>query len=147
MAARHFGFVLCLMAAGGAAAQSGGLDVSGAWARATPPGAETGAVYLTINSPVADRLVAVSSPAAAKAAVHTMTMAGMVMKMRPLPALDIPAGKPVMLQPGGLHIMLEGLKAPLRQGQSFPLALQFEKAGERQVTVAVGQVGATHPPH
>jgi len=66
--------------------------------------------------------------------------------MRPLPALDIPAGKPVTLQPGGRHIMLEALKAPLRQGQSFPLELQFEKAGQRQVAVAVAPPGAMRPP-
>jgi periplasmic copper chaperone A len=68
------------------------------------------------------------------------------MRMRPLPSLDIPAGKPVTLQPGGLHVMLEGLKVPLRQGQSFPVDLQFEKAGRREVAVVVAASGAMHPP-
>jgi periplasmic copper chaperone A len=143
---RLLAFALCLFAAGAAMAQQGPLEVADAWARATPGGAQTAVVYLTIRSPVADRLVGVSTPVAAKAEVHTMTMAGMVMKMRPLPALDIPAGKPVALAPGGLHIMLERLKGPLRQGQSFALDLTFAKAGARQVTVAVGGPGAMGPP-
>lgn len=146
MARRLLVIVFLLLTARGAAAQSG-LEVGDAWARATPGGAHTGVVYLTIRSPGADRLVAVKTPVAAKAAVHAMTMAGMVMQMRPLPVLDIPAGKPVALQPGGLHIMLEGLKAPLRQGQSFTLDLEFAKAGARQVSVAVAGPGAMGPPH
>ena len=137
----------CLLAAAAAAAQQGALEVADAWARATPGGAQNAVVFLTIRSPVADRLVAVSTPAAATAAVHEMTMTGMVMKMRRLSELEIPAAKPVRLQPGGRHIMLEGLKAPLRQGQSFVLDLRFAKAGARQVTVAVASAGASGPPH
>ena len=69
----------------------------------------------------------------------------MVMKMRPLASLDIPAGQPVTLKPGGEHIMLMGLNGPLREGQSFPLTLTFEKAGTREVTVAVEKPGAAGP--
>jgi hypothetical protein len=75
-----------------------------------------------------------------------MEMAGMVMKMRPLAGLDIPAGQSVTLKPGGEHIMLMGLKGPLREGQSFPLTLTFEKAGAREVTVAVEKPAAAGPP-
>jgi len=74
-----------------------------------------------------------------------MEMAGMVMKMRPLAGLDIPAGQSVTLKPGGEHIMLMGLNGPLREGQSFPLTLTFEKAGAREVTVPVGKAGAAGP--
>ncbi|HYZ40658.1 MAG TPA: copper chaperone PCu(A)C, partial [Stellaceae bacterium] len=92
-----------------------------------------------------DRLVSASTPAAKKAELHTMSMQGMVMKMRPLAGLDIPAGQPVALKPGGEHIMLLGLKQPLREGQSFPLTLDFAKAGQRTVTVSVEKAGATAP--
>jgi copper(I)-binding protein len=128
-----------------ALAQTGELEINNAWARATPGKAENGAAYLTIQSPTSDRLVSVSSPLAKKVEVHTMTMAGMVMQMRPLAALDIPAGQPVILKPRGEHIMLIGLTQPLREGQSFPLTLTFDKAGTRTVTVPVEKLGATGP--
>ncbi len=121
------------------------LEVDNAWARATPGKSNVGAAYLTIQSPSADKLVAASTPVAKKAELHTMTMTGMVMKMRPLAAVDIPAGQPVKLAPGGMHIMLMGLKAPLKAGQSFPLTLTFDKAGSRTVNVAVEKVGAGGP--
>ena len=126
-------------------AQTGQLEISNAWARATPAKAENGVAYLTIRSPTPDRLVSVSSPVAKKAELHTMSMEGMVMKMRPLAGLDIAAGQPVTLKPGGEHIMLLGLSEPLREGQSFPLTLTFEKAGMREVTVAVEKPGAGGP--
>ena len=128
-----------------ALAQTGQLEISNAWARATPAKAENGVAYLTIRSPTSDRLVSVSSPVAKKAELHTMSMEGMVMKMRPLAGLDIPAGQSVTLKPGGEHIMLMGLNGPLREGQSFPLTLTFEKAGAREVTVPVEKAGAAGP--
>ena len=131
-----------LLIAGSAAAQTGAVEVEDAWARATPGKAENGAAYLTIVSPGADRLVSLSTPVAKKAGLHTMTTEGGVMKMRPLDGLDVPAGQPVTLKPGGAHIMLTGLNQPLQAGQSFPLTLSFEKAGQREVTVAVEKPGA-----
>jgi periplasmic copper chaperone A len=128
-----------------ALAQTGELQISSPWARATPGNAENGAAYVTILSPAADRLVSVLSPVAKKAELHTMSMAGMVMQMRPLAGLDIPAGQPVTLKPGGDHVMLLGLNRPLREGQSFPLTLTFENAGAREVMVAVGKPGAAGP--
>lgn len=134
-----------IFAAAPALAQSGHLEVDHAWARATPGKSDIGAAYLTIRSPTADRLVAASTPVAKEAQLHTMTMVGMVMKMRPLAALNIPAGQPVTLAPGGMHIMLIGLNSPLKAGQSFPLTLTFAKAGQRTVDVAVEPVGASGP--
>ena len=136
---------VCVIIAGAALAQTGQLEVSNAWARATPAKAETGIAYLTIRSPTADRLVSVSSPVAKKVELNTMEMSGVVMKMRPLASLDIPAGQPVTLKPGGDHVMLTGLNGPLRDGQSFPLTLTFEKAGTREVAVAVEKPGAAGP--
>ena len=138
-------FAVGLVVASAASAQTGQLEVTNAWARATPGKAETGAAYLTIQSPSADRLVSVSSPAAKKTQLHTMSMAGNVMQMRPLDSLDIPAGQAVTLKPGGDHIMLLGLERPLREGQSFPLTLSFGKAGTRNVTVVVEKPGAMGP--
>jgi copper(I)-binding protein len=128
-----------------APAQTLPLAVSDAWARATPGKSTIGAAYATIESPTADRLVAASTPVASKAELHTMSMSGMVMKMRPIAGVDIPAGQKVTLAPGGMHIMLIGLKKPLQAGQSFPLALTFAKAGTRTVEVAVEKVGAMGP--
>jgi periplasmic copper chaperone A len=134
-----------MLAAGAALAQTGQLQVENAWARATPGRSETGAAYVTIQSATADRLVGASTPVAKKAELHTMEMSGMVMKMRPIAGVDIPAGQPVTLAPGGVHIMLLGLKQPLKAGQSFPMTLTFEKAGKRMVNVAVEKAGAAGP--
>jgi periplasmic copper chaperone A len=138
-------FAASLLIAAAAAAQSGAVAIENAWARATPGQAETGAAYLTIESPTPDRLTGVSTPAAKTAELHTMTMEGGVMKMRPLAGIDLPAGQKVTLQPGAMHIMLLGLAHPLLPGQSFPLTLHFEKGGTREVTVAVAKVGAMGP--
>jgi copper(I)-binding protein len=70
---------------------------------------------------------------------------GAFMKMRPLAAMDIPAGQTVTPRPGGMHIMLLGLTQPLREGQSFPLTLSFEHAGPLQVTVEIERAGAMGP--
>ena len=142
-------FVLALVAslslAAAAVAQNGAVEIKHAWARATPGKAETGGVYMTLEAPQGDRLIAAATPAANKAELHTMTMDGGIMKMRPLAELDLPAGKSITLKPGAIHIMLLGLKEPLRAGQSFPLALDFAKAGRREVSVSVEKAGAMAP--
>ena len=145
MSIKLLAFAASLVLVGAALAQTGQVEVSNAWARATPGKAENGAAYLTILSPTTDRLVSVSSPVAKKAELHTMSMAGMVMQMRPLAGLDIPAGRPVTLKPGGEHIMLLGLDRPLQEGESFPLTLNFERAGPLSVTTAVQKLSATGP--
>jgi copper(I)-binding protein len=150
MSSKLLAFVASLLIGGvGAVAQtpqpSSQVEIENAWARATPGQAENGAAYMMLVSPSADRLTAVSTPVAAKAELHTMSMEGGVMKMRPLGGVDLPAGQPVALKPGGMHVMLLGLKHPLQQGQSFPLTLTFEKAGTREVNVAVEKPGAVGP--
>lgn len=131
--------------AGDAVGQTGQIAIDNAWARATPGSSKIGAAYATIRVPAADRLVAAATPVAQKAELHTMEMSGMVMKMRPVAGIAIVPGKPLVLAPGALHIMLTGLKRPLRAGESFPLTLTFQKAGARTVTVAVEKVGAAGP--
>jgi copper(I)-binding protein len=145
MLSKPLAFAACLLIAGAALAQTGQVELKDAWARATPGKAENGAAYLTIVSPAADRLVSVSTPVAKKAELHTMTTEGGVMKMRPLAGIDVAPGQPVTLKPGGAHIMLMGLNQPLQAGQSFPLTLSFEKAGQREVTVAIEKPGAMGP--
>ena len=137
--------VVVLAAAAPAIAETGGPEITAAWARATPGKAENGAAYMTIASPTADRVTGIATPAAKKAELHTMTMEGGLMRMRPLDGLDVPAGQPVTLKPGGIHVMLLGLTQPLRDGQSFPLTVTFEKGGQREVTVAVAKPGAMGP--
>jgi periplasmic copper chaperone A len=145
MSIKLLAFAANFVIASAALAQPTQLDVANAWAGATPGKAENGAAYVTITSPAADRLVSASTPVAKKAELHTMSMQGMVMKMRPVSGVDIPAGQAVTLKPGGEHIMLMGLNQPLREGQSFPLTLNFEKAGPRTVTVTVEKAGAKGP--
>jgi len=128
-----------------ALAQGDDIKITEAWARATPGGAQTAAAYVTVESAAGDRLTGASTPAAQKAEIHEMTMDGNVMKMRQVDGIDLSAGKPVTLKPGGYHIMLSGLARPLQEGQTFPLTLDFAKAGAHQVTVNVEKVGAMGP--
>ncbi|HXP03924.1 MAG TPA: copper chaperone PCu(A)C [Stellaceae bacterium] len=139
------GFGFWLAAAAGAMAQTGDLQITNAWARATPGAAQTAAAYVTIISTTGDRLTGASTPVAQKAELHTMTMDGNVMKMRQVDGIDLPAGQGVTLKPGGYHIMLTGLAQPLTEGQTFPLTLTFDKAGTREVTVTVQKVGSMGP--
>jgi copper(I)-binding protein len=135
------------LAIAGAAAAAGPVEVSNAWARATAPSAKTGVAYLTIANKGAadDRLVSAETPAAAKAEPHMTTNDNGVMKMRPVPAIAVKAGQQLELKPGGFHLMLVGLKAPLKEGQSIPLTLNFEKAGKVEVMVKVEKAGAMSP--
>jgi hypothetical protein len=131
--------------AGAALAQDRDVQITGAWARATPGGAQAAAAYVTLDAPAGDRLTGVSTPAAQKADIHEMSMDNGVMKMRPVDGVDLPPGQKVTLKPGGYHIMLTGLAKPLVEGQSFPLTLDFAKAGKHEVTVNVQKVGAMGP--
>jgi periplasmic copper chaperone A len=142
------GLLIALMASAPVAADAqpaGAPVVTDAWARATPGKAVNGAAYLTIESAAADRLTGASTPIAGKAELHEMTMQGNIMRMRQIAGIDVPAGQPVTLKPGGVHIMLLGLRHPLKSGDAFPLTLDFAKAGARQVTVYVAGVGAMGP--
>lgn len=136
---------ISLLMSAGAMAQTGAVEITDAWARATPGKAENGAAYLTMAAPTGDRLTGISTPVAKKAELYAMKMAGGIMTMSHLDTIDLPAGQPVTLKPGAVHIMLLGLKEPLQAGRSIPLILHFEKGGTREVIAAVGKVGATAP--
>jgi copper(I)-binding protein len=120
------------------------VKVDDAWARATAPGAKVGAGYMKITSGgTADRLVGASSPAAAKVEMHVTEKKGDVMRMREVKAYDIPAKGSFELAPGGAHLMLVDLKAPLKEGAKVPMTLRFEKAGEVKVELQVRALGAS----
>jgi periplasmic copper chaperone A len=122
------------------------ITVEKPWARATPAGATTGAVYMTLanKTDTADRLTAASSDAANKVQVHEMAVVKGIMKMRELAnGLAIPANGSVTLKPGGYHVMLIGLKKGLIAGQTLPLTLTFAKAGNISVSVPIQAIGAT----
>lgn len=121
------------------------VSVSAPWARATAGGQTTGAAYLTLTSPMADQLLAASTPVAGTAEVHENVMDGTIMRMRPIPHLDLPANTAVTLKPGGYHVMLTDLHAPLIAGQSFPLHLTFAHAAPVDLTVTVEKLGASGP--
>jgi hypothetical protein len=114
-----------------AAAAGGGLNITGVWARPSVPGSDIAAAYLTITnrSPSAERLIGVSSPAAASVEMHTMDMSAGMMRMRAVDGFDIPAGGSLELEPGGNHLMLIGLKSALRTGDKFELTLTLRAAG------------------
>lgn len=120
-------------------------EIKEVWARDSVGRTASAAVFMTITSPAADRLVGASTPAAKKTDLMTMESGGSGMAMTYLKAIDIPAGKPVSLNPSGLHVWLADLNQPLKAGQRFPLTLSFEKAGERQVTVTVITPAAIPP--
>lgn len=121
------------------------VSVADAWARASPGAAGTGAAYASLMSRgQPDSLVGASTPVAATAEVHETIEENGVMKMRSVQAVPLPADQMVTLKPGGLHIMLTGLKQKLVAGQSFPLTLQFAHAAP--VTVEVKIQGVGQPP-
>ena len=136
-------------AALGAAAhgfKAGDIDIGHPYARVTLPGQPTGGAYMSFdNHGAPDRLVSVQTAAAKSVELHSSTLEGDVMRMRQVDAIDLPANKAIVLQPGGWHLMLIGLKAPLKQGDSFPMTLKFEKAGEVVVDVKVQAVPPATP--
>jgi copper(I)-binding protein len=123
------------------------LVVESAWARATPGNARDGAAYFRVvnHGSTPDRLVSVNSPVAEKADAHETKTEDGIMKMRPLDRPAIAPGQALEFKPGGAHIMLLGLKHPLKEGESFPLVLTFEKAGDVSVAVKVERAGASRP--
>jgi hypothetical protein len=122
--------------------------VEAAWARPTVAGQSGGGGFLKITGgSVNDRLVAASAGVSKEVELHTMEMDGNVMRMRPVDAIDIPAGSTVELKPGGRHVMFMGLTKTLKAGERFPLTLRFEKAGEVKVDmqIATQAPGSTAP--
>lgn len=127
----------------------GDITVSGAFARAAAAPGGASAAYMTLSAAAApDRLVSAASPAAARVELHTHTLdAQGVARMMQVQAIEVAPGSPTELRPGGLHVMLMGLTAPLAEGQSIPLTLTFEKAGAVTLEVPVRAVGSMPMSH
>lgn len=143
------GLALVVLPAAAHDAKLGPLTIDHPWARATPGQARNGAVYLTIKTSgtEGDRLIRAETAVAGKVELHTHLHENGVMKMRPVNDIPVAPGKLTKLEPGGLHIMLLNLKAPLKVGDKFPLTLVFEKAGSTSVEVAVEAAGAAGHTH
>lgn len=141
---KRFALVCLLLAGSGGAAlaadyQAGTLTISAPWARATPPVAPTGAGFmmLTNSGSEEDTLLGAKADVSERVELHTHTHEDGVMKMRRVENVPVPANDTVRLEPGRLHVMFIGLHAPFTVGQSFPVTLQFAKAGEITVEMAV----------
>jgi copper(I)-binding protein len=116
------------------------LEITGAWSRTTPMKVTRGAVFMTITSPIDDELVAanVDASIAGSAEIHETQMTGAgEMAMHEVESISLPAGEAVALEPGGYHVMLMDLVAPLETGQEFDLVLTLAEAGDVTVEVVV----------
>ena len=128
------------------------VTVTDAWARATVQGQKATGAFMKITAKNNTKLIAVSSPVAGVAEIHEMKMEKDVMKMAALPnGLDLPAGKAVELKPGGYHLMLMDLKAPLAKDSAVPLTLTLQDAkgvkSTLELKVLVGMQAPAMPSH
>jgi copper(I)-binding protein len=124
-----------LAAAAPAFAQS--VTVTEPWVRATVPQQQASGAFMTLVAPRGARLLEARSPVAGVVEIHEMAMVDNVMRMRPITALDLPAGTPVALRPGGYHVMLMSLKQTLVAGETVPITLVIETADRKRETVEV----------
>ncbi|WP_427914325.1 copper chaperone PCu(A)C [Ramlibacter sp. MMS24-I3-19] len=138
---------LVVVAAQAALAQAAApVTVQGAWARATVKGQTSSGAFMTLTASEPVTLVRIATPAAGVAELHEMKMEGDVMRMRAVPALQLVPTKPVQLKPGGYHLMLQDLKAPLQAGTAIALTLTFRTArGEERPLVLQVPVSVTAP--
>lgn len=113
------------------------ISIDNAWARLLPPTVKTTAGYLDISSTKDDRLISASSSSATVIEIHQTTMADGVMSMNQVEGVDVLAGTPLSLTPGGFHLMIKGLLTPLKDGQILPLVLEFEHSGSVMLEMPV----------
>ena len=148
MITRRAALALALAAAAAPAAahHAHRIEVVEPWARAALAG-RTGAAYMTLVNPTdtPDRLLAAAAEVAETVELHAHLHEGGVMRMRPVAAIEVHPGEPAVLAPGGLHIMLIGLRRDLKRGETIRLILSFEKAGKVEVEVPVLAAGARGP--
>ncbi len=134
--------LLPLAAAQAHGGRAGDVEIGHPFATPTPGGAPNGAAYIATLSNTGkepDRLLRVSSPVSQRAEIHTMAVdAGGVMRMREIGEIALAPGASVKMRPGdGYHLMLMGLKQPLKEGDTFPLTMEFERGGKVEVKVVV----------
>ena len=129
------------------------VAVGDPWVRATVPQQQASGAFMTLTATQPARLLEARSPVAGVVEIHEMTMDGGVMRMRAIPGLDLPAGKPVAMRPGGYHVMLMALNRTLVAGEVVPLTLVVESGGRREtieVKAPVRPLNAAaggHPKH
>lgn len=136
-------WVLCCVAH----AALGAVTVTDVWARATPPGTTVGVVYARIVADAPDELISVTSGVADRVEIHASTSDDGTVRMRPMGAVPLRAGQPVVLGPGGIHVMLIGLRRPLQAGSSFELTLTFRSAPPLTVSAKIIGPGGAAPAH
>lgn len=129
--------LVLLATAGLAGAAQAQVQVQGAWVRGMVAEQRATGAYLRITSQTPAKLVGVKTPAAGTVEIHQTKMEGGVMRMRRVEAIDLPAGEPVELKPGGYHVMLMQVARPLKEGETVPLTLIIESKNGRQEEVLV----------
>ena len=135
-------FFLCGGLAAAHGSKVGDIDIGHPYASPSLPGTTTGAAYFAMlenKGAAADKLLRASTPVAGRVELHTMNVdAQGVMRMREIDAIELAPKAVIRMRPGmGLHLMLVGLKEPLKDGTSFPMTLEFERAGKVEVSVTV----------
>jgi periplasmic copper chaperone A len=126
-------------AAGPGETRAGPIVISDAWTRPTAAGMPMGVAYFVVRNDGArdDAIVAASTSAAARVEIHQTTLTDGMARMRPLREVVVPARRQVAIAPGGIHLMLVDLAAPLVAGQRIPLVLQFRNAGRVEIRLVV----------
>ena len=125
--------VVIAAAVAATAAQAQGITVSGAWVRGTVQGQTATGAYMQLRSADGATLLGADSPDAGIVEIHEMRMEGNTMRMRGVDKLELPAGQAVELKPGGYHVMLMDLKAPLKKGDTVAIKLKVRsKSGQTQ---------------
>lgn len=122
---RHFTALLIATLAFSNPVLAHGIKVDNAWVRATLPGQKVVGGFMDIAADQDMELIGASTPVAQSVELHFMRMAGGEMEMRELKSIRLPKGKTVNLEPGGLHAMLIGIKAPIKAGDKVPMSLTF----------------------
>lgn len=128
-----------LLAAGIAASAAARAEVTvkDAWVRATVPAQKSTGAFMTITSTADAKVVAARSPVAKSTEIHESMVMGGHAHMHEVEALELPAGRPVQLKPGGYHVMLMGLERPVKAGERVAIELVVEGRDGRRATVEV----------
>jgi len=145
---RSLHFILLCLSAGWLFAADGGVAVTDVWSRATTPGAAAAVVYLRLanRSEHTVTIQGIETPVAARAHIHRTVADEGLTKMVPVAELSLAPGEEAEFKPGGLHVMLMGLKRPLVEGSTFPVSLKLHQTPDLQIEVLVGAIGQMTAP-
>lgn len=124
-------------------AKVGSMSIDDAWARTGQPGQVSAAYFEVKNKGAADKIVSANCDCAKATELHDVKMVDGTMKMVPASSIDVPANGELKLKPGSYHVMLIGLNRPLVAGESLPIKVKFEKAGEVTLNAKVKDKATT----